>query len=289
MRLKRSFWTITESANYTLIVSMEGWRCEGLLFTLKRGPNILYLDSENAPNIAAVWGIHDQRISYKDIVHEWFLLSGQYSWNDSKKVNTVSILDDPKRFKKNFRDDYHVVKTLRDVISEADIVVGHNVKGHDLKKIQAKIIEYKLPPLKMPLIVDTYTWSKTFGFTSRKLGDLCSKLDLTQKLSHAPGMFLLAAMGDADAIRKIVKYGIGDVPTVRELYYRLRPYAPAHPNMNLWRGNGVECCPHCSSTEFKKDGNRYTTVGTFQSFKCLDSNCGKYFQSGKSTKRVKMR
>lgn len=253
------------------------------------GPKVLFLDTENAPSIAAVWGIHEQRISYKDILPgmEWFMLSGQWSWNDSKQVNTVSVLDDPKRFKKNFRDEYHVIKTLHDVISEADIIVGHNINGHDLKKIQAKIIEYKLPPMQIPKIVDTYQWSKKFGFTSRKLGDLCSKLDLTKKLSHEPGLFLLAAMGDKDAIKKIVTYGKGDVPTVRELYYRLRPYAPNHPNHNLWRGDGVQCCPKCSSTEFIKRGYRYTTTGKFQSYSC--ESCGTFFQDGKAIKRVEMR
>lgn len=254
---------------------------------MKMGPNMLYLDTENAPNVAVTWGIHEQRISYKDIIHEWFLISGQWSWNDSPKVNTVSILDDKKRFKNNFRDDYHVVKTIRDVISEADIVVGHHIKGHDLKKINAKIIEYGIEPIRMPLIVDTYQWAKNYGFTSKKLGDLCTKLDLTEKLSHSPGVFLLAATGDKKAIREIVEYGIGDVPTLRELYYTLRPYAPNHPNMNIYRGDGIECCPKCSSTEFTAQGFKFTTVGKFQKFQCKE--CGSWFASGKSVKRVVMR
>lgn len=252
-----------------------------------KSPQILFLDTENAPNVAVTWGIHEQRISYKDIIHHWFFISGQWSWNDSKKINTVSILDDEKRFNENFRDDYHVVKILRDLISEADILVGHNIKGHDLKKLQAKIIEHKLPPLKMPLIVDTLTWSRQYGFTSRKLGDLCEKLDLTHKLSHEPGLFLKAAMGDRIAIKKILKYGIGDIPTVRELYYRLRPYAPSHPNMNLYRGTNVDCCPKCSSDNFIAQGYKYTTCGKFQKFQCKE--CGSWFQSGKSIKRVKNR
>lgn len=251
------------------------------------GPEILFLDTENAPNIATVWGIHDQRISYNDVIHEWFLLSGQWSWNDSKKINTVSILDDKKRFKKDFRDDYHVIKTLHSILSDADIVVGHHIKGHDLKKIMAKIIEYGLPPLKKFQIVDTLTWAKNYGFTSRKLGDLCKKLDLEKKLSHEPGLFLKAALGDQEAIRDIVKYGIGDIPTVRELYYKLRPYAPQHPNMNLFRGDGIECCPKCGSTKFNKKGFRLSNVGKFQSYQCLE--CCARFQDGKSVKRVKMR
>ncbi len=265
--------------------------CRLILFSLNsrrmNSPQVLFLDTENAPNIGVFWGIHDQRISYKDIIHEWWLISGQWSWGDSKQVNTVSVLDDGKRFKKNFRDDYHVIKTLRDVISEADIIVGHNINGHDLKKIQAKVIEHKLPPIKMPKIVDTLQWAKKFGFTSRKLSSLCEKLDLTHKLSHEAGIFLDAALGCPTAIKKIVTYGKGDIPTVRDLYYRLRPYAPTHPNMNLYRGTGVACCPKCSSTEFQKRGYRYTTVGKFQSYSC--NECGTFFQDGKSIKRVEMR
>ncbi len=254
---------------------------------MKIGPEILFMDTENAPNVAVTWGIHDQRISYKDIIHEWFLLSAQWAWNNSKKINTVSILDDKKRFKKDFRDDYHVVKTIRDVISEADIVIGHNVKGHDLKKIQAKIIEYDIMPLKMPIIIDTYQWSKQFGFTSRKLGDLCSKLDLTEKLSHEPGLFLKASMGDPEAIKDIVTYGIGDIPTLRELYYKLLPHAPTKFNKNLFRGDGVQCCPKCGGDNFQSRGFSFTIVGKFNRYQCMD--CGGWFKSGKSVKRVLMR
>jgi hypothetical protein len=250
-------------------------------------PKTLFLDTENAPNIAVTWGIHDQRISYKDIIHEWWLISGQWSWDDSKQVNTVSVLDDPKRFKKDFRDERHVIQTLRDVISEADIVVGHNVKGHDLMKIKAKVTEYKIEAIRMPLVVDTYQWAKAQGFTSRKLGDLCTKLDLTEKLTHEPGLFLMAAMGDPAAIQKIVTYGKGDVPTVRELYYRLRPYAPTHPNMNLFRGEAVDCCPRCGSTKIIHRGYGFTNAGKYPRYYCND--CGSWFKSGKSVKRVNMR
>lgn len=248
--------------------------------------NTLFLDTENAPNIAAVWGIHEQRINYQDVVREWFFLSGQWSWDDSKKINTVSILDDKKRFKKDHTDDYHVVKTLHGVIEGADIIVGHNLKGHDLKKLLAKFVEHELKPVKMPQIVDTLEWARKFGFTSRKLGDLCKKLGLQGKLSHEPGLFLKAALGDEDAIKKVITYGKGDIPTLRQLYYRLRPYSK-HPNQGLYRGAGVKCCPKCSSTEFQARGFRHTVAGKFQQYQC--TGCGGWFQSGKSVKRVEMR
>lgn len=246
--------------------------------------NVLFLDTEVAPLIVASWGIHDQKILSKDIIQDWFFVSGQWSWNDQKKVNTVSLLDDGKRFNKNHRDDYHVVKTLHEVIDTADILVGHNVKNYDLKRLYAKFLEHKLKPPSPVQVVDTLTWSKKFGFTSRKLGDLCKKLELENKLSHAPNVFLKAAMGDKDAVKQIVKYGKGDIPTLRQLYYVLKPYSN-HPNTNLY--GATEGCPSCGSLHFQARGFTYTAATKRQRFQCQD--CGKFFSSRESIKNTKYR
>jgi DNA polymerase III epsilon subunit-like protein len=250
-------------------------------------PSILFLDTENAPCVTCSWGIHDQKISEQDIIQDWFFLSAQWAWNDAKKINVVSILDDKERFAKRFSDDFHVVKTASDVMREADIIVGHNIKGHDLPKLKAKIAEYGLKPFNAPLIVDTLQWAREFGFTSRTLRYLCQKLSLTEKLTHSKGAFVRAAMGDPAAIREIVTYGKGDIEPLRKLYYKLRPYAPNHPNMNIWRGKGVDCCPRCSSNNFIASGFRYTAVGRIPRNECKD--CGKFFDAGKHDKRVRMR
>lgn len=250
------------------------------------GPRILFFDSENAPNIVAAWGIHEQRINYSDIVREWFFISIQWQWGNSKKVCHSSLLDDAKRFRKDFTDDYHVVKTAHELLSESDIVVGHALKRHDMKKLQAKFIEHKLPPLNMPQLVDTLEWARKFGFTSKKLGDLCTKLGLEKKLTHDPGLFLKAGLGDVAAIKKVITYGLGDIPTLKQLYERLKPYSH-HPNLNLWRGTNVDCCPSCGCTEFEASGYRYTKVGRVPRNRC--KSCSKWFDAGKHDKRVKMR
>ena len=249
------------------------------------GPQILFIDTENAPNLAAVWGIHEQRLRYEDIFQHWFMLSVQWSWNDSKKINSESLLDYRGALKR--RDDKPLIKKIHSLIEEADIVVGHHVNGHDMKKIQARIIKHGLKPVKMPLIVDTLTWARKFGFTSRKLGDLCDYLDLSKKKSHEAGIFLQAALGDESALAKVIKYGIGDIPTLRDLYYRLRPYAPNHPNNNLFRGDGIECCPSCGNMDFQQRGYSLTSVGKFPRFQC--KGCGKWFRGKKAVKRVNMR
>ena len=207
-------------------------------------PQILYLDLENTPKLSVHWGMRDQTIGYQDIVKDWNFICAQWAWNDSKKINTVSILDDQKRFRKNPNDDYHVVKTIHEVIEDADIIIGHNLRAFDLKNITAKLIEHKLPPLKDVIIVDTLQLARMHNFTSRKLDALCKKLELTRKLEHDKFVFMKALFGDEAAIKDIIKYGKGDIDPLRELYKRLLPHSKNHvPNLNLFRSKQVQGCP----------------------------------------------
>lgn len=253
------------------------------------GPAILFWDTETAPLIGCHWGLYEQNISYPNVIQDWFIISAAWKWQGSKKTNSVSVLDDPKRFLKNHADDYYVVKAVHDAISEADIIVAHNNDGFDYKKFMARVIYHKLPPIKRLLMVDTLKEARRYAFSSRKLDDLCSHLSLARKLQNEPGLWPRAASGDKGAIRAIVRYNNRDIPPLEQLYDRLLPYMPRHPNHNLFRGDGVECCPNCGSTVFKKKGFRYTSVGKFQSFECQNKKCRARFQSGKTVKRVSMR
>lgn len=242
---------------------------------------VLLLDTENAPNYGCFWGIHDQTVRYTDIEQEWFFLCAQWQFLDEKKVHHVSILDNPRQFVDDHTNDFLIVKRVHDLLSECDVVVGHNIKKHDLAKLEAKFIEHDLDPLDMPYIVDTLQWARKFGFTSRKLGDLCTKLGLEKKLEHDAGIFKLAGMGDVKSIRKVIKYGLGDIPTLKALYLRLRPYIKNHPNHNKF--SKFPCCPNCGGVRFQKRGMDRTN--TYQTYACYD--CRARFQDSKKSKKVK--
>ena len=55
--------------------------------------------------------------------------------------------------------------------------------------------------------------------------------------------------GDVDAFGRMKDYNIGDIPTLRELYLKIRAYIPNHPNVALYFGDSEDVmrCGVCGS------------------------------------------
>lgn len=249
--------------------------------------HVLFFDTETAPIITATYALYDVSIPYTNVLQDWFFICAAWSWNESEKLYSTSLLDDPKRFIKDHTDDYAVVKRLHDAISEADVVVAHNLHGFDYKRLEARIIFHKLPPLKRPLMVDTLKEARKFGFTSKKLDSLAKQLGLRRKEQVEKDLFVKASQGDVKAIRGLIRYNKNDIPPLKDLYLRLRPYMQNHPNGNLFRGKDIDCCPKCNSTDFQARGFIYTATTKKPRYSCKD--CQSWFCSTKSIKRVRVK
>lgn len=246
---------------------------------------ILFWDTEVSPMLLTKFDLKPEWSSPARIVQDYFFLSAQWGWNGDDEVYTVSILDDPKRFKADHTDDSHVIKTMHKVLMEADVVVAHNGNGFDIPKFEERVICHGLPPLKHLVTVDTLKEARRFGFTSKSLAYLCKKLGLTDKLKNDPGSFDRAAMGDKKAIEGILEYGKGDIVSLKELYYKLRPYMKSHPNLNLFTPDGEPCCPHCGGKDFVKRGFVYNKTTVYPDYQCKAKGCGKRFKGAHSVRR----
>jgi hypothetical protein len=101
-------------------------------------------------------------------------------------------------------------------------------------------------------------------------------------------MWMRIIRGEREAIKEAIPYCRGDIPPLVDLYNVLRPYTPSRrlPNMNLWRGVGIECCPKCAGENLQSRGFSITLSGRYHRFQCLD--CGGWCQ-GKAEKRVIIR
>ena len=249
---------------------------------------ILFWDTEITPLLLVKFDLKPEYVRPANIVQDFFFISAQWGWAGDDKVYDTNILDDPKRFAANHTDDYHVIKTIHDVLNEADIVVAHNGDGFDMPKFLDRCSYHKLKPLKQLQFVDTLKEARRIGYTSRSLAYLCEHLSLTRKLENDYGAFKLAALGDKKAIKNIVEYGRGDIPTLKDLYYRLLPFMKSHPNLNLYREDGEQGCPHCGSTHFIKKEKVYLKSGVYQGYMCKETKCGKRFRGKTRIKSVEM-
>lgn len=265
---------------------------------MKNEPVLGYWDVETAFMLLASFARYgEMNIPYSSVFQDWFMFCAAFQL-EGKKAKLVSVLDNKKRFNKDFTDDYHVIKTLRDFIDSVDILVAHNGDHFDWKKFKARLIYHKIPVPRKPILIDTYKEAKTSQFTSNKLGDLAIQLELPHKSRSNSGDWLICTLPygyypklklrvtketKAAALKRIGKYNLKDLPPLISLYKRLRPYMNRHPNLNQWAKDGKPRCTNCGSTALRSDGSSRG----FPQFIC--TGCGKKSQGMKRKYTMKLR
>ncbi len=260
----------------------------GEVYMKRPAPKAVIFDIETSLSVVATYDLKPDYINPENIIHDWFMICFCWKWLGGSRIYDSSLLDDMKRYKKNPCDDYGVVKRLYEVLSEAEMMIGHNVASFDWKKFMARVIYHGLPPIDRPLVVDTLKEARKIAkFTSNKMSYLAKHLGVENKLHHAGDMWLRILRGEAAAVREAVTYCRGDIVTTEALYLKLRPYMMNHPNQNLWRGDGIECCTNCSSDNVIGAGTRYTVAGKYQRYQCKD--CGHWMRGTKTSKRVSIK
>lgn len=254
-----------------------------------RQPKILLWDVENTHSIVATFGMWNQNIQHKQVLQEWFMICAAWKWFGEKKVQAVSVLDDPKRFKKDFTDDYHVIKTLHGVLSEADAIVAHNGDKFDLRKFNARAIEHGFSPIPPVVTIDTLKIAKKhFYFNYNKLDYLGHFLGVGKKIDTDIELWLDCLRGNVKAIKEMARYNIGDIDLLEKVYIKLAPYAEAKLNFNHFFGEG-HSCPTCGSEKLQRRGFRLTRVSRFQRFQCNDCGSWSAAPESKSGKVGKIR
>jgi len=239
-------------------------------------------DIETNFNIVGSFSLYPESINYDNILQEWYIICGCWKILNEPETHSVSVIDDPKRFKKDHTDDYHVVKTLREMLEDVDVLVHHFGDRFDIKKLNSRLIYHKLPPLPKILTVDTVKEVKKIAaFNSNKLDYLSKHLNGEGKLPTEKGLWLKVLMGDKQAVQDMVDYCVVDVKRLEDLYLRLLPYMKSHPVVSE---PDTMNCPKCNSKSTVKDGVRLRATGArYQAYKCKD--CGANFSDTKTLVR----
>ena len=248
---------------------------------------ILIWDIETFPNIMARHSLWHQG-DPNSILQEKSIICSSYRFVGEKKVKTLSILDDRARFKKDMFDDTYVLREMRKVIEQADMLVHHNGDKFDLKVFNGRCAIMGIEPTAPVLCYDTLKVAKRlFKFNSNRLDYLGKVLGVGGKEGNRPGLWMDCVRGKISAIHEMEKYNRRDITLLEDVYKKLVPYDHQHPNMNIISDVAdILRCPLCQSPSVVKWGHISTRTQKYQRYRC--KSCGKYSKGRKTVVDTKM-
>jgi len=236
-------------------------------------PKILTFDVETSPVEAYVWGLWDQNVGLDFVKTDWTIFSWAAKWLGKREVLFQST---GGRGADKVRDDKPIMKGLRDLLDEADIVIAQNGKRFDVRKVNARLIQHGIKPPSPYRVIDTMLVAKKyFAFTSQKLAWTSRLLTDTPKDEHKrfPGFELWkeCLLDNPAAWREMEKYNKRDVRATEKLYLKLRPWIENHPNLGVFDPTDRPLCPKCGSDHIEKAGSRVSVKqqGVYKRYRCM--------------------
>lgn len=235
--------------------------------------SVLYLDIETVPNLGFFWNPGWRiTLTYENILVHSHMVSVAWTWDDNKKIESVSCLGG--------EDDAPLAAAIANEIEKADVVVFHNGDKFDLKWIRTRLLYHGLEPFHEPRTRDTLKIArKFFRFPSNRLDDLGDFLGVGRKRKEEYELWKRVALGDKKALDEMVKYNKQDVVLLRKVYKELVVYGDA-VGVHLGRAlhDSEHACPQCGSLNTKKDGVRIAKKIKYQGRRCND--CGHPWRTG---------
>lgn len=197
------------------------------------------------------------------------ILSYAAKWLDNGKVYYEDVSNQP---------EIDMMRSLFDLLDQADIVVAHNGDKFDLPHVQGRGLVLGLNPPSPYKTIDTVRVARyEFNFPSNSLEYLAIVLGLkNRKDGHKkfPGFELWVGVlaNNPEAWAEMKEYNIQDILVLEELYLRMRPYMKRHPNIGVFEEQEVPVCPNCGSKHIQYRGYAHTNVSKFRRYVCND--CG---------------
>ena len=245
-----------------------------------RGLRICTLDIETRPILGHVWGLFDQRLGLNQVVEHGDIMSVGFKFL-GEPVQHVAEWDE---------GGYDaMVKTVFNVIDEADILVTYNGKSFDEKKLNwafARAGFDRPAPYKSIDLIRVVR--RQFAPDSKKLDHVASELGLGNKLATG-GMDLWtkAMAGDVKSQAKMERYCKQDVVLTEKLYLRLLPWLPDTVNLPALAGVGYGC-PTCGSPKVRNAPKALAAAAsTYALLKC--GNCGSWAKGPQASAATQLR
>lgn len=235
---------------------------------------VLLLDIETLPAEGYMWKMWDVNFSVEQIISSTCMLGYAVKWLFMPEIYSDILTPEEARKK----DDKRIVNGLWEYMNSASVVIAHNGRAFDTQYANARFIVHNLPPPAPYKIIDTLYIKKNTKFDMNSLEYLCKELGLRPKIdTEGFSLWKRCRHGDKDALNDMKTYNEGDVLSLEELYVRIRPWLPSHPNLGLFVEGKNSVCPRCTHDKFVSVGKYATSVNLYESYRCL--NCGAIMRS----------
>jgi hypothetical protein len=247
-------------------------------------PKILLFDIETAPELYYGFGRYKQNIQEDFVVRSNYLLSFCAKWLGEDGIASYALPYYEERYKADPYDDSELASDLHALLSEADIVIAHNLAGFDWKVANTRFLVAGLDPISPTKLVDTLKIAKSqFKFPTNRLDTIARYLGVGQKLPHSGASLWRGCMeGDDLSWKQMVDYNTVDVEVLEEVYLKLRAFDKRHPNVAVFYPDAIRRCVCCGSHKVElTDKKAYTNVSEFDVYQCQE--CGKHMRDRVNT------
>ena len=241
------------------------------------GAKVLFLDLEVSASIVAAFSMFKHFSTPDHIIEFPYILTYACNWlhEDVDQVYCKG-LNDYMGFTEDHKDDFELVSDVWRYLDEADIVVIQNA-NFDAGWMNQRFAYHGLPePSPYRLVCTLKGFKKAMALPSNSLGYSTKYFNLGHNKLHHEGisLWIKCMQGDEDAFELMKTYNRGDIPTLRELYLKIRPYIPNHPNISLYyKGVSEFRCGVCGGTNLRRlEKPAYTNLSAYDSYRCDD--CG---------------
>lgn len=249
------------------------------------GPKILFIDVENQGTVALTHGRFKTNISPKGVISEPYLLTYAANWahDPEDKIVCRGLDDMPNWHDGDYRNDVFLVEELWELLDDADVVIAHNT-AFDEGVINSRFAYHGMvPPSPYKVVCTLKSLKKYFKLPANSLDAATRFFNLERKLDNAGiDLWLRCYKGQETAFGELKAYNRGDIPTLRQLYYRILPFIKNHPNMALYYNDDEIRCNTCGIGEMclVDDKYAYTNISRFDVYRC--NSCGAVKRSRKN-------
>lgn len=249
------------------------------------GAKMVFLDVEVSASIVAAFSMFKHFSTPDHVIQFPYMLTFAYNWlhDPVEKVYGKKLTDYPE-FQHDVADDLPLIVDLWKVLDEADIVCIQN-EQFDSGWFNQRCIYHGLPqPSPYRVICTLKGLKKACSLPSNSLDYSTRYFDVgfNKRKHEGISLWIRCMEGEREAIQEMLDYNVGDIPTLRELYLKIRAFIPNHPNVALYGVGEEMVCSVCGSCNvYEIEGKFATTnLSKFKSYRCDD--CGTVKRDGKS-------